>query len=83
MKRFVLIILSILISMIVIGCNRSVSYDAYEELIKNLENMSYRVETEDAEKSILSGQRKLLTLNGNENISVYLYNCWSTICRQN
>jgi len=56
-----------------IGCNSSISYDAYEELVSNLENMGYKVEVEDVEKSILSGQRKWLTLNGSENISVYLY----------
>jgi len=58
-----------------IGCNVStnISYEAYERLISNLENMGYVVEVEDVEKSILKGERKWLTLNGSDNISVYLY----------
>ena len=59
----------------VIGCNRSEvsSYVAYEELISNLNNKGYTVKEEEVEKSILDGERKLLTLNGNEHISIYVY----------
>ncbi len=73
MKRLIYATLCILITIILIGCTRSISYDAYEKLVSNLEKMGYKVEAEDVEKSILSGQRKWLTLNGSENITVYLY----------
>ncbi|HBN29222.1 MAG TPA: hypothetical protein DD421_09380 [Clostridiaceae bacterium] len=76
MKKFMFTILCITISLLTfIGCNRSrqISYDAYEELVRNLENMSYTIEAEDVEESILLGERKWLTLNGSDNISVYLY----------
>ncbi len=76
MKKFIFAILCITISLLTfIGCNRStqISYDAYEELVRNLENRGYTIETEDVEESILLGERKWLTINGSENISVYLY----------
>jgi len=68
-------VLCIITTLLFTGCNPSIqiSYDAYNELIRNLETMGYTVEVEDVEKSILSGERKWLTLNGSENISVYLY----------
>ncbi|HEY8363249.1 MAG TPA: hypothetical protein VIK77_10250 [Tissierellaceae bacterium] len=75
MKRLLSVILCTAIMLICVGCssNQKISYDAYEKLIKGLENMGYKVESKDVEKSILSGERKWLTLNENENISVYLY----------
>jgi len=75
MKRFMFAVLCIITTLLFTGCNPSIqiSYDAYNELIRNLETMGYTVEVEDVEKSILSGERKWLTLNGSENISVYLY----------
>lgn len=76
MKKFIFTILCITISLLTfIGCNRStqISYDAYEELVRNLENRGYTIETEDVEESILLGERKWLTIDGSENISVYLY----------
>jgi len=68
-------ILCITISLLTfIGCNR-ISYDAYEELVGNLENMGYTIEVKDIEENeILVGKQKRLTLNKNERISVYLYN---------
>lgn len=76
MKKFIFAILCITISLLTfIGCNRStqISYDSYEELVRNLENMGYTIEAEDVEESNLLGQRKWLTVDGSENISVYLY----------
>jgi hypothetical protein len=48
-------------------------YDAYEELVINLKDMGYTIKAEDVEKSILLGERKWLTINESDNISVYLY----------
>jgi hypothetical protein len=76
MKKIIFAILCITILLLTfIGCNRStqISYDAYEELVRSLKNMGYIIEAEDVEESILLGQRKWLTIDGNENISVYLY----------
>lgn len=76
MKKIIFAILCVIILLLtLIGCNRSaqISYDAYEELVRNLENKGFTIETEDVEESILLGERKWLTLNGSDNISVYLY----------
>ena len=76
MKKIIFAILCVIILLLtLIGCNRSaqISYDAYEELVRNLENTGFTIEAEDVEESILIGERKWLTLNGSDNISVYLY----------
>lgn len=76
LKKIMLSILCMTIVLLMfIGCNRPIpiSYDAYEEFIIKLENMGYTIELEDVEESILLGERKWLTVDGSENISVYLY----------
>lgn len=76
MKKIIFAILCVIILLLtLIGCNSSaqISYDAYEELVRNLENTGFTIEAEDVEESILLGERKWLTLNGSDNISVYLY----------
>lgn len=76
MKKYIFTILCVTIALLTfVGCNRSthISYDAYEELVKNLQSKGYTIDAEDVEKSILSGERKWLTIDGSENISVYLY----------
>lgn len=74
MKKSAFTLLYICISLFIfVGCSRQMSYAAYEKLITDLEKMGYTVKTEDVEKSILAGERKWLTLNGSDNISVYLY----------
>lgn len=76
MKKIIFAILCVTILLLtLIGCNRSaqISYDAYEELVRNLENTGFTIESEDVEESILLGERKWLTINGSDNISVYLY----------
>lgn len=73
MKKIVLIFLLLVITISLFGCSKDISDTAYNDLITNLEKMNFNVIAEDAEKSILQGQRKWLTINKNENISVYLY----------
>ena len=50
--------------MTLIGCNRStqISHDAYEQLVRNLENMGYTVEAEDV---TLEGFSKQENMYGN------------------
>lgn len=73
MKRIVLIPLLILTTIFLFGCSKQISDTAYKDLITNLEKMDFSIAVEDVEKDILQGQRKWLTINENENISVYLY----------
>ena len=73
LKKKILMLLLIFITTIFYGCSKQISYDAYDDLITDLENMDYTIEAEDVEENILIGKRKWLTVDGTENISVYLY----------
>ena len=55
----------------IFGCSKQISDTAYNDLITNLEKKGFNVIAEDVKEDILQGQRKLLTINENENISVY------------
>lgn len=77
MKKMLLqlFVFSILI-ILLIGCTKQVidmDEKAYEKLIIKLEEKGFSVVSDDVEKSILQGQRKWLTINARENISVYFY----------
>ena len=69
------------ILILLIGCTKQVmdmdekamDQKAYERLISKLEEKGFSVIADDVEESILQGQRKWLTLNDRENISVYFY----------
>jgi hypothetical protein len=73
MKKIVLILLAFVTTISLSGCSKQISDTAYNDLITNLEKMDYNVIEEDVEEDILQGQRKWLTINENENISIYLY----------
>lgn len=73
MKRIKTVFVLIFLSVALVGCSKEISYDAYEELIASLKNIGYTIEEEDAENDFLAGERKWLTINDDENISVYLY----------
>lgn len=46
---------------------------ACKELVAGLEARGFSVDVKDVEKDILQGQRKLLIVDGDERLSVYLY----------
>lgn len=73
MRKFIGIILLINFAIAICSCSKQISFDAYEKLIENLENMNYTIKAEDVEEDILNGERKWLTVDENANISVYLY----------
>ena len=50
---------------------------AYRELVAGLEKRGFSIDAKDAEKDILQGQRKWLTVDGGEGLSVYLYEGWA------
>jgi type IV pilus biogenesis protein CpaD/CtpE len=73
-KKIVLLLLFFVTTISLFGCSKQISNTAYNELITNLEKMGFNIIAEDVEEDIiLQGQRKWLTINENENISVYLY----------
>lgn len=69
----VIIILLIFTLIVLSNCSKEIPNTAYEELIISLENMGFKINAEDVEEDILLGQRKWITINENDNISVYLY----------
>ena len=73
MKNTIVILLLVFIVATFSSCSKQISYTAYEELIVNLEDMGFIVDTRGVEESILAGERKWLTINENDNLSVYLY----------
>lgn len=72
-KKIILILLLFVTTISLFGCSKQISDTAYNELITNLEKMDFNIIAEDVEEDILQGQRKWLTINEKENISVYLY----------
>lgn len=73
MKKNILILLLLIAILSLFGCSKKVSITEYEQLILNLEDVGFSVIEEDVGEDILQGQRKWLTINDEENISVYLY----------
>ena len=73
MKKKISILLLFVTTIYLFGCSKQISGTAYNELITNLEKKNFNIIAEDVEEDILQGQRKWLTINENENISIYLY----------
>lgn len=73
MKRVIPILLLSLITLSLLGCKNEIPEEAYNHFITRMEEMNFNVKAEDAGKDILEGERKWVTVNETENISVYLY----------
>lgn len=73
MKRNFLIILLLIGTLSLFACSKEVSLTEYEEFLSNLEEKGFTVIVEDVGEDILQGQRKWLSINDGEHISVYLY----------
>ncbi len=73
MRRIVFVLLLSFIVLSFPGCKAQISEKAYEDFIIKLEDMNFNVTAEDAGKDILEGERRWVTVNETENISVYLY----------
>ncbi len=77
MKKILLKVLVFnLILILLIGCTKQVinrDEKAYENLIIKLEERGFSIIAEDVGESILQGQRKWLTIDTEENMSVYFY----------
>jgi len=73
MKNTIVILLLVFIVATLSSCSKQISYTAYEELIVNLEDMGFAIDARDVKEHILAGERKWLTINKTDNISVYLY----------
>lgn len=73
MKRIFSILLLSVITLSLFGCRNEISETAYNDFITKLEEMDFTVVSEDVDEDILQGERKWLTINETENISVYFY----------
>ena len=73
MKRLLSIILLSVLTLSLLGCRNEISESAYNDFITKLEEMDFSVISEDVDDDILQGERKWLTINETENISVYFY----------
>lgn len=79
MKKIIILLMITIIIILTTLCSSfnnakdQISYTAYDEFITKLENMDFTIDSKDEETSILAGRRKWLTINKNDNITVYLY----------
>jgi hypothetical protein len=73
MKRILSTILLSVLTLSLLGCRNEISETAYNDFITKLEEMDFSVISEDVDEDILQGERKWLTINETENISVYFY----------
>ncbi len=73
MKKVVFVFLLSFITLSLFGCNNQISEETYHDFITKLEEMNFNVKEEDAGKDILEGERKWVTVDESENLSVYLY----------
>lgn len=69
----ILIIIAIVTIVILIRPNNPYNTESYGEFVDELERNGYKIKEEDVNKDIFAGQRKWLTVNDNEHISVYIY----------
>lgn len=67
------IIIAIVTIAILIKPNPTYNTESYVNFVAELESSGFKIKQEDVDKDILAGQRKWLTVDDNENISVYIY----------
>lgn len=73
MRKQISILLFIILTISQLGCSNQTEEKTYLDFINKLNELNFKIEAEDVEEDILQGQRKWLTLNEEEHISVYLY----------
>ena len=73
MRKQISILLFIILAISLLGCSNQTEEKTYLDFITKLNELNFKIEAEDVEEDILQGQRKWLTLNEEEHISVYLY----------
>jgi len=73
MRKQISILLFIILAISLLGCSNQTEEKTYLDFINKLNELNFKIKAEDVEEDILQGQRKWLTLNEEEHISVYLY----------
>lgn len=73
MKKSSAVLLLVMTVLLLLGCRKEISEATYNRLLTELGEMGYDVDAKSVQEDILQGQRKWLTMDETENISVYLY----------
>lgn len=74
MKKIILALIITIIAVFSFGCSSDkISESIYEDFILKLEERGFEVTSENVDKDILQGERKWLTVNKTENMSIFLY----------
>lgn len=79
MKKNASILLLIALTFILLACRKDIPEAAYMDFITQLEEMNFSVNAEVTDKDILQGERRWLTVNETEHITVYLYDSGSSM----
>ena len=73
MKKSGTVLLLLITVLLLLGCSKEFSEATYNRLLTELREMGYDVDAKSVQVDILQGQRRWLTIDETENISVYLY----------
>jgi len=73
MKKSGTVLLLLITVLLLLGCRKEFSEATYNRLLTELREMGYDVDAKSVQEDILQGQRKWLTMDETENVSVYLY----------
>ncbi|MBO1265472.1 hypothetical protein J3A84_10555 [Proteiniclasticum sp. SCR006] len=79
MKKNASILLLIALAFTLLACKKDIPEAAYMDFITQLEEMNFSVNAEVTDKDILQGERRWLTVNETEHITVYLYDSGSSM----
>ena len=79
MKKTATILVLFMLTLTMLACAKEISEDAYVDFMTQLEEMDFSVTAEDTDKDILQGERRWLTVNETEHITVYLYESGSSM----
>ncbi|MFH5834734.1 hypothetical protein ACHAL6_01495 [Proteiniclasticum sp. C24MP] len=79
MKKSAAILILFALTLTMLACQKEVPETAYEEFMTQLEEMDFSVTAENTDKDILQGERRWLTVNETEHITVYLYESESSM----
>ena len=79
MKKNVTILILFMLTLTMLACAKEIPEDTYVDFMTQLEEMDFSVTAEDTDKDILQGERRWLTVNETEHITVYLYESGSAM----
>lgn len=79
MKKSAAILILCALTLIMFACQKEVSETAFENFMTQLVEMDINVTAENTDKDFLQGERRWLTVDETEHITVYLYESASSM----